>query len=86
MKRIHRLLYPGRRRAAWAAPLLAAVALMTIATAGLTAWQTKPAQQQEGTLGLLVKDDAYDRWITEDVVYIINDDERAAYLKLKHRR
>ncbi|HEY3741877.1 MAG TPA: GWxTD domain-containing protein [Bryobacteraceae bacterium] len=95
MQRIHRLLYPTRPRTAWT-PLVASIALMTIATAGLTAWQTKPPEQ-EGVISQIVTDDGKqtqvrgviarvvsdgDKWLNQDVAYIITDTERAAFLKL----
>jgi GWxTD domain-containing protein len=73
MKRIRRLLYP-QRPAAW--PSLVAVALLCItASAGVAAWRSQTAPDPND-------DAAFTRWLNQDVVYIINDEERGAFLKL----
>jgi GWxTD domain-containing protein len=83
VKRIHRLLYP-KTRGAWA-PFLAVMILVLTGTVAVAAWPAKPAQskvlakqrQTDRSLG-----PAYSKWLHEDVVYIIDDAERAALLGL----
>ena len=72
MKRIRRLLYPKGPNGAWT-PLFSAVILMATATAVLMAWQAAPQQAVQS---------AYDKWLNEDVVYIITAQERVAFQKL----
>ncbi|MBI3682807.1 MAG: GWxTD domain-containing protein [Acidobacteria bacterium] len=74
VKRIHRLLYPNRPNGAWT-PLFSAVVLIATAAVALAAWQSPP--QTEGA-----KPSPYILWLNQDVVYIIADEERAAFLKL----
>jgi GWxTD domain-containing protein len=76
VKRIRRLLYPKGPNGAWT-PLLAALVLMVTAALALTAWQSAPPA---GTN--LSEASPYLKWLNEDVVYIIADRERAAFLKL----
>jgi GWxTD domain-containing protein len=71
-KRIRRLLIPAEGPASSLTPVLSAAGLMIAATVGLTAWQqASPAQSP------------YQKWLNEDVVYIITSYERAAFLDLK---
>jgi TonB family protein len=72
VKRIRRLLYPKGPNGAWT-PLFSAVILMATATAVLMAWQAAPQQAVQS---------AYDKWLNEDVVYIITAQERVAFQKL----
>jgi TonB family protein len=81
VKRVRRLLYPttpqhGRM------PLLAATILLLTFTTVLLAWQPPsqrtPAPAAQGT----AITSRYDRWLNEDVTYIISDRERAAYKAL----
>src|ERR1017187_6303520 len=78
MKRIHRLLYQPKASAL--APVFSAGILMIAAVGAIAAWQAQspapPAEPQE-------KVDRYTRWLNEDVVYIIDGRERAAFLSLK---
>lgn len=71
VKRIRRLLYPKTRTGSWT-PLLAAAVLLVTAALVLPAWQSQPPQ----------KVPPYQKWLNQDVVYIIDDAERAAFLKL----
>ena len=67
MKRIRRLLYPAVPNVGWAPIVL----LLMTAAATLGAWQASgPASG------------GYGKWVSEDVVYIIDDAERAAFQKL----
>jgi GWxTD domain-containing protein len=69
MKRIRRLLhYPEGPRTAFA-PVLSATVLTLAAAGAMFAWQTPPASP-------------YDKWVKEDVAYIISDQERAAFRSL----
>ena len=74
MKRIRRLLEPKSPNGAWT-PLFGAVVLILTAAVALVAWQgTPPPAVHEAS--------PYLRWLNQDVVYIIADGERAAFLKL----
>jgi bla regulator protein blaR1 len=78
VKRIRRLLYPKGPNGAWT-PLFSAVILMATAAVALTAWQAAPPQQQQTKRAA---ESPYDKWLNEDVVYIITAQERAAFQKL----
>ncbi len=78
--RIHRLLYPKASRESWM-PFLGALVLIATGAITLAAWPDAHAQtpsaariQQDGA--------ASSKWLNEDVVYIIDDAERAAFLRL----
>ncbi len=83
VKRIRRLLYPNAP-AGGAAPWFAAAALLATAAVALAAWQGAPARpgsaapQKAGRAA-----SPYAQWLSRDVVYIIADEERAAFLRLK---
>lgn len=83
MKRIHRLLYP-KTNGAWA-PFLAATILVVTCAAALAARPLKPvhgdspAPQPQSERGLSPE---YSKWLNEDVVYIIDEAERTAFLRL----
>jgi TonB family protein len=79
VKRIRRLLYPKGPNGAWT-PLFSAVILIVTAAVALTGWQAAPPQQQQKESAIT---SPYEKWLTEDVVYIISDGERAAFQKLK---
>ncbi|MGB2621372.1 MAG: GWxTD domain-containing protein [Candidatus Acidiferrum sp.] len=84
MKRIHRLLYPRPRNTAWA-PLLAAAILLTLGAVSIAAWQADVSPHGSSAVqGRAVSSKAtdYSKWLNEDVVYIIDDAERAAFLSL----
>ena len=80
MKRIHRLL--SQPKVSALAPVFSAGILMIAAVGAMAAWQAsapapaKPAAPQANA-------SPYTRWLEEDVVYIINDQERTAFLSLK---
>jgi GWxTD domain-containing protein len=75
MKRIRRLLYPKRPNGGWT--LLAAVAILAATAAvALAVWQSPAPAQTSG-------ESPYERWLNQDVVYIIADEERAAFQKLR---
>jgi GWxTD domain-containing protein len=83
MKRIRRLLYPARPNGA-STPLVAAVILIATAAVAMAAWQSASpgqgaaAQLQSGQTAA----SPYLKWLNQDVVYIISDEERAAFEKL----
>ncbi len=73
MKRIRRLLYPKESPRAFLAPVLS-VGILALATAlVLTAWQSP----QPSTAA-----DAFNRWLNEDVTYIITHEERNSFSQL----
>jgi GWxTD domain-containing protein len=82
VKRIRRLLYPECPTGTWT-PLLAVVILAATATIAAPGWRSTPShrgstvtpQAQEST-------SPYSKWLNEDVVYIIDDAERAAFQRL----
>lgn len=87
MKRIHRLLYPKRSSvsgASWG-PLLAVAIFLATAGISLAAWKSEPSkrsssgsQEQEA----MRNKKTFQRWLNEEVIYIIDDAERAAFQKL----
>jgi GWxTD domain-containing protein len=89
MKRIHRLLYPSDQNGAWSLVLVTAL-LLTTAAITLSAWQTDPPRSQllkscpgANDAGTAVSHTVdYARWLNEDVAYIIEDAERAAFKSL----
>ena len=77
MKRIHRLLYPKVPNGTWA-PALAAVVLIAGCAMTSTAWQLNPPAAEAET----IVQSAWQKWLNEDVVYIISDQEKAAFERL----
>ena len=82
MKRVKRLLYPQRPSGIWA-PALAVVVLLAGGAMVLAAWQTNsspsPVLQQTGNQ----LNGSWQKWLNEDVVYIISDEEKATFESLK---
>jgi GWxTD domain-containing protein len=79
MKRIRRLLNrPEPRHTAFTPAVSAGIVVLT-AAAALTAWQPKPQEQPQPT----AKASPYQQWLTEDVAYIITNEERAAFKNLQ---
>jgi len=81
MKRISRLLHPQCSGGIWA-PFLAAAFLMASAALVLAAWHvnpnSSPAEQADKPA-----ESSWQKWLNEDVVYIISDQERTAFKNLK---
>ncbi len=75
MNRIRRLLYPQYARTAWT-PIATAVLLIAAATTVFAAWHNNGTQPQSNN------ESFYTKWLNADVVYIINDQEKAAFLRL----
>jgi GWxTD domain-containing protein len=70
VRRIRRLLYPHSSSGIWA-PVLAVVVLLALSGGLLAAWHRSPAAQGP-----------WQKWLKEDVVYIISDEERVAFERL----
>jgi GWxTD domain-containing protein len=84
MKRIHRLLHPSRSINALA-PLLAVATFLATAAISLAALRSGPSKQLSSATQVPVSASAkstYSKWIDEDVVYIVDDAERAAFQSL----
>jgi GWxTD domain-containing protein len=84
MKRIRRLLYPAKQNSAWA-PFLAGAIFIATAAVSLAAWQSEPQQHSSPAVPMQSDGTApspYSKWLNEDVIYIIDDTERAAFLRL----
>ena len=84
VKRIRRLLYPKAPSAGWT-PLLGVFLLIAGGSLMLAGWTHDP-NRQPITKMAAQSDNAnssrYSKWLNEDVVYIIDDAERAAFEKL----
>jgi GWxTD domain-containing protein len=82
MKRIKRLLVPQGPIGIWA-PALAAVVLMVSTTIVLAAWRansnSRPASEQTEKK----MDNPWQKWLSEEVPYIISDQERTAFKHLE---
>ncbi|HLM99144.1 MAG TPA: M56 family metallopeptidase [Bryobacteraceae bacterium] len=81
VKRIRRLLYPQGPNGIWTS-LCAAIVFVATAAIAVVTLQAAPAQQNAEAKLQAKKAAPYKLWLNEDVVYIISDVERAAYLKL----
>jgi len=75
MKRVRRLLYPTENPRAFLTPVLSAGMLVVVTALALTAWQSKPVGDAAA--------DFYQRWVNEDVMYIITHEERNAFNQLR---
>jgi len=81
VKRIRRLLYPKGPNSAWS-PFFASLILMATAAVALVAWQAEPPQQTQAAQPHSAQTSPYERWLNQDVAYIITDQERAAFKAL----
>jgi len=79
MKRIRRLLYPLDAPRAALSPVLSAAILTITVALTMTSWQAK----SQDTSTTEANKSPYVRWMQEDVAYIINDQERAAFKGLQ---
>jgi GWxTD domain-containing protein len=75
VKRIRRLLYPKGPNGAGTS-FFAAVILMAGAAVAFAAWQPEPMRVESAP------EFSFAKWLNQDVVYIIADEERAAFEKL----
>jgi len=82
MKRIKRLLYPKGPSGIWA-PALAAVVLMASTAMVLAAWHINSNSNVASQQFRQNVDNPWQKWLNEDVVYIISDEEKAAFEALK---
>lgn len=87
MKRVRRILYPSTPNVAWT-PVLATCALLLAAAVTVGAWQNEPPRSKVMKAcppGSYSATDmaAFQKWLNEDVFYIIDDAEREAFQKLK---
>jgi len=80
MKRIHRLLYQPKASAL--APVFSGGILMIAVAGALAAWQAQSPAHGAPTAPL-PRADHYTLWLNDDVAYIIDERERAAFLSLK---
>jgi bla regulator protein blaR1 len=82
MKRIDRLLFPAKQKNGWGLLLGVAIFLATSVTC-LAAWQAAPPNTSRAdSRNQSDRVDSYSKWLDEDVVYIIDDAERAAFAQL----
>ena len=79
MKRIRRLLYPQPRNAALT-PFFSAAILVATAAVALAAWRAEPPQPVPQRTNREAS--PYLNWLNEDAIYIITDEERAAFKRL----
>jgi GWxTD domain-containing protein len=77
MKRIRRLLYPAGPTGLWA-PAIAALVLILSSGGLYAAWRAVPAPAQSASTAQT----PWAKWLNEDVVYIISDEEKAAFERL----
>ena len=78
MNRIQRLLSGNQKPATASAPVLAVSGLMVAAAITLFAWQEKPPAPPQQTREIT----PYTKWLDQEAVYIISDQERAAFQRL----
>ncbi|MCD6032648.1 MAG: peptidase BlaR1 [Thermomicrobiales bacterium] len=78
LKRIRRLLQSPEGPRSAVAPVLSATLIALAGAAALIAWQARPAERpQSATVS------PYTKWVNEDVTYIIDDRERAAFASVQ---
>jgi bla regulator protein blaR1 len=84
MKRIRRLLCPQAPNGAWA-PVLATAIFIVAGATSLAAWQAQASPRASAAVQAEAEKppaSSYSKWLNEDVVYIIDDAERAAFQTL----
>ena len=82
MKRIKRLLAPQGPNGIWA-PALAAVVLLVSTTMALAAWHANPHSGPAFDQSDKKAVDPWQKWLGEEVPYIISDQERTAFKHLE---
>jgi len=97
MRRVRRLLHQPEGPRPSVAPVFSTAILLVAVAALLGAWQPAPPPQPQATPKELTEkakqkreeklrreaETPYQKWLTEDVAYIITDAERAAYQRLQ---
>jgi GWxTD domain-containing protein len=83
MKRIHRLLDRPEPPHAALTPAFSAGLILLTAAVALTAWQPNPQDQVRQQKAAAAAASPYHKWLTEDIAYIIEDRERAAFKALQ---
>jgi GWxTD domain-containing protein len=84
VKRIRRLLYPTKPNTAWM-PFLAVLVFVTVVGASLAVSQSESGTHRSTAAEMKPAADTnlvYAKWLDEDVVYIIDDAEKAAFQRL----
>lgn len=81
MKRIHRLLDRPEPPHVALTPAFSAGLILLAAAVGLAAWQPAPQEQRRQALQSSLAS-PYQKWLNEDVAYIITDRERSAFKAL----
>lgn len=83
MNRVHRLLYPAKQNRTWA-PFLAAFMLVATAAVATAAWRTAPLEREAAPQlrSTAATPGPWGKWLDQDVVYIISDQERTAFERL----
>jgi GWxTD domain-containing protein len=81
MKRIHRLLDHSERPHAALTPAFSACLIVVTAAVSLMAWQPKPADAPQDR-STQAAESPFQKWLNQDVAYIISDAERAAFRQL----
>lgn len=82
MKRIKRLLNPRDPHGLWA-PVLAAVVLMASTAMALAAWHASPHPSVSSEQATNHLQHPWQKWLNEDVVYLISEEEKATFESLK---
>jgi GWxTD domain-containing protein len=81
MKRIKRLLYPKNPSGMWAS-VLAALVLAASAAVTFAAWRVNPTGALTSRQANQTVENPWQRWLNEDVAYIITGEEKAAFERL----
>jgi GWxTD domain-containing protein len=81
MRRVRRLLNQPEGPRPSVVPIFSTAILLVAAAAMLGAWQPAPEPQPQAAAQEVQT--PYQKWMTEDVAYIISDEERAAYKRLQ---
>jgi GWxTD domain-containing protein len=81
MRRVRRLLNQPEGPRASVVPVFSTAILLVAAAAMLGAWQPVPQPQPQAAPQRV--ETPYQKWMTQDVAYIISDEERAAFKRLQ---